>query len=426
MMTRSFLSTTYSIQVTVVVLLCLATLGVSQSGSRFQPVATDLLTNPSFARGLAGWEGSRGVSLDRDSPGTAVLRVGDRAKVALITQLVRDPGRYEHIRVTAEISANGMQALEAIYDLDLQTKRLEVVISDLMLPGMHGDRFLEIVNVRFPGVMKVLLTGHTVLESALYAINSARIDKYITKPWEHDDLALTVAALLHQFRLRRENEALLADLRHRNEKLSEALADLKEAKARSEKEFLHSVQTLAIALEAKDRYTAGHSERVARFSVLIGRKMGLSPAELEDLRSVALLHDIGKIGMADGVLNKPGALSDREFEILREHPVIGAQILSPLSDFAPYILATKHHHERFDGRGYPDGLSGGDLPLSVWIIAIADAFDAMTSTRPYRKGKSISFALQQFEQGKGTQFHPDCADAFVELLRDREMIPTTA
>jgi len=328
-----------------------------------------------------------------------------------------------HVVVTM---TSAEQALEAIYDLTKEGKRLEVVISDLMMPGMQGDRLLEIVNVRFPSVMKVLLTGHAVLESALYAINSARIDKYITKPWEHDDLALTVAGLLHQSRLRRENERLLGDLRHRNQELQVALEELKEAKTRAEKEFLLSIQSLAVALEAKDRYTAGHSERVARFSVLIGRQMGLTPQELEDLRSVALLHDIGKIGMADAVLNKPGALTDREFATLREHPSIGAQILSPLSSFAPYILATKHHHERFDGRGYPDGLSGGALPLSVWIIAIADAFDAMTSTRPYRKGKPISFALEQMQMGRGTQFHPDCADAFVAILREKEMVPAKA
>ena len=315
------------------------------------------------------------------------------------------------------------QALETIFDLQKSGKHLEVVISDLMMQGMKGDRFLEIVNARFPGTMKVLLTGHARLDSALYAINSARIDKYIAKPWEHDDLALTIASLVRQYRLGRENEMLLQDLRRRNDSLNIALKELKEAKQRSEKEFLLSIQSLAVALEAKDRYTAGHSERVARFSVLIARKMGMSAQELEDLRSVALLHDIGKIGMADAVLNKPGALTDREFAILRDHPTIGAQILSPMSAFAPYVLATKHHHERFDGRGYPDGLSGGDLPLGVWIIAIADAFDAMTSTRPYRKGKPISFALQQLEMGKGTQFHPDCADAFVDLLREKQMIP---
>ena len=299
----------------------------------------------------------------------------------------------EHFGKSHEILAvtSAEQGLEAMYGLAQEGKRFEVVISDLMLPGMHGDRMLEIVNDRFPEVIKVLLTGHSDLNAALYAIASAKIDKYIAKPWQHDDLALTMASLIKQYRLRRENEALLKDLRGRNRELAVALEELREAKERSEKEFLLSIQSLAVALEAKDRYTAGHSERVARFSVLIARKMGFPAKELEDLRSIALLHDIGKIGMADAVLNKPGALTDREFEILRDHPSIGAQILSPLSSFVPYILATKHHHERFDGRGYPDGLSGGDLPLAVWVIAIADAFDAMTSTRPYRKGKPISW-----------------------------------
>jgi response regulator RpfG family c-di-GMP phosphodiesterase len=365
-------------------------------------------------------EGTRGEGRLFEGRGYIVCVDDD---LALLQTLEEELG--EHFGESHEVLAvtSAEQAPESMYELARQGKRFEVVISDLMLPGMHGDRMLEIVNDRFPGVIKVLLTGHTDLDAALYAIASARIDKYIAKPWQHDDLTLTMAALIQQHRLRRENEALLVDLQDRNRELAAALEELREAKDRSEKEFLLSIQSLAVALEAKDRYTAGHSERVARFSVLIGRKMGFTPEELEDLRNIALLHDIGKIGMADAVLNKPGALTDREFAILRDHPVIGAQILSPLSSFVPYILATKHHHERFDGRGYPDGLSGNDLPLTVWIIAIADAFDAMTSTRPYRKGKPISFALQQLQMGRGTQFHPDCADAFIELLQERQMIP---
>jgi len=363
---------------------------------------------------------SQGTANTKHDPGWIVCVDDDLGLLQTIEQQLLSQFGATH-EVRGYTSAE--QALEGIYGLAGEGKRIEVVISDLILPGMHGDRLLEIVNGRFPAVLKVLLTGHRVMESALYAINSARIDRFIAKPWEPDDLTLTIASLTCQYRLRRENEALLADLKRRNEELSGALTNLQDAKHKSEREFLLSIQSLAVALEAKDRYTAGHSERVARFSVLIGRKMGLATAELEDLRSVALLHDIGKIGMADAVLNKPGSLTDREFAVLREHPTIGAQILSPLSHFAPYILATKHHHERFDGRGYPDGLSGSDLPLAVWIIAIADAFDAMTSTRPYRKGKPISFALQQLEMGKGTQFHPDCADAFVAILKEKEMIP---
>jgi cyclic di-GMP phosphodiesterase len=315
------------------------------------------------------------------------------------------------------------QALESLYALAEEGRRIEAVIVDLVLPGMQGDRLLELVNARFPDTMKVLLTGHTELQSALYAINTARIDRYHSKPWEPEDLALSMASLLTQYRLQAENGQLLEDLRRRNQELEVALKELDAAKRRSDEEFLLAIQSLAVALEAKDRYTAGHSERVARFAVLLGRKMGVKAKDLEDLRNVALLHDIGKIGMADSVLNKPGALNRREFDIIRNHPNIGAQILSPISHLAPYILATKHHHERYDGKGYPDGLAADELPLSVWIVATADAFDAMTSTRPYRKAKPISFALDQLETGKGTQFHPDCVDAFLEILRENEMLP---
>ena len=310
------------------------------------------------------------------------------------------------------------EALGLIYDLHHDGRTVEMIITDLIMPGMGGDRFLEIVHARFPHVVKILLTGYTGLESALYAINNASLDKYISKPWQIEDLQLTMSSLLKQFQLKQDNQRLLNDLQLRNVELQGTLRDLKRATEQIETNCVETLESLATALEAKDAYTAGHSERVARWSVMLARRIGLSDAEVEEIRSVAMLHDIGKIGMPERILNKAGALTEEEKALVRTHPVTGGQILHPLKSFHHYIPIVRHHHEWFNGNGYPDRIGGGELPLTVWIAAAADAFDAMTSNRPYRRMQTLEFAFQQFEQGAGTQFNPECVKAFMDLLKE--------
>lgn len=177
--------------------------------------------------------------------------------------------------------------------------------------------------------------------------------------------------------------------------------------------------TLAAALDARDTYTAGHSFRVANFSVCIGQAAGLSAQELNLLKKSALLHDIGKIGVPDGVLLKDGKLSDEEFALIKYHPVLGEKILlriEPPDAMAPLLPGVRSHHERFDGKGYPDGLAGVSIPLFGRIIAVADAFDAMTSDRPYRKGMPVEKALKILHDGKGTQWDPEFAQLFIEFM----------
>ncbi len=318
------------------------------------------------------------------------------------------------------ISGDAEEALNLIYDLQRQGRAVELVIADLVMPGMTGDRLLEIVNSRFPQIMKVLLTGHSAVDSALYTINNAKLDKYVSKPWQTEDLQLTLASLLAQYRLRQDNQRLLQDLQQRNAELQGTLKDLEEAKRQIEVNYMDTLQSLARALEAKDAYTAGHSERVARWAVMLARRIGLKESEVDDIRSVALLHDIGKIGMPERILNKPGALTESEFALVKTHPVTGAQILQPLKSFHRYIPIVRHHHEWFNGCGYPDRVGGAELPLPVWIAAAADAFDAMTSNRPYRRMQTLEFAFGQLTGGMGTQFNPECVKAFIDLLEDPE------
>lgn len=174
--------------------------------------------------------------------------------------------------------------------------------------------------------------------------------------------------------------------------------------------------TLAVALDARDPYTAGHSLRVAEYSVIIGQLAGLTGKKLDNLRKSALLHDIGKIGVRDSVLFKEGKLTDEEFDQIKAHPVLGENILrqiEPMEKMAPYLSGVRSHHERYDGNGYPDGLSGTAIPLYGRIIAVADAYDAMTSDRPYRKGIDHERALDILEQGRGSQWDPEFIGLFL-------------
>jgi putative nucleotidyltransferase with HDIG domain len=173
------------------------------------------------------------------------------------------------------------------------------------------------------------------------------------------------------------------------------------------------------ALEARDQYTAGHSRRVMEYSRSVGQRMKLAKQDIEDLKRSALLHDIGKIGVPDMVLKKQTKLTDEEYAIIKSHPETGAAILKYIKSFKDLVPAVYHHHERFDGEGYPDGVKGTAIPMHARIIAIADTFDAMTSSRPYRK-KALSFrtALSELERNKGVQFDPDIADIFIDILQE--------
>lgn len=182
--------------------------------------------------------------------------------------------------------------------------------------------------------------------------------------------------------------------------------------------FVHSIRALANAIDARDPYTSGHSERVTLFSVLIAERMGFEGSALEELRYASLLHDIGKIRIRDAILHKPGKLTDEEFEEMKRHPEYGVEIMQPVRAFQhilPYML---YHHERFDGRGYPHGLKGPEIPLQARIMCVADCFDAMTSDRPYRQGMPVEAAEAELRKWRGMQFDPEATDIFLELIQE--------
>lgn len=188
---------------------------------------------------------------------------------------------------------------------------------------------------------------------------------------------------------------------------SRLLTDLKEL-------FIGAVKTLSSAIDAKSSWTAGHSERVTKYAMTIAKEIGMEDKDLRNLELAGLLHDIGKIGTYEAILDKPGKLTDEELHIMRQHPVKGAEILAPIKQLKEIIPAIRHHHEFYDGKGYPDGLKGESIPLMARIMSVADAVDAMTADRPYRKGKSMDTIIEELKKGSGTQFDPKIVEIFLK------------
>lgn len=186
----------------------------------------------------------------------------------------------------------------------------------------------------------------------------------------------------------------------------------------NEQLLIHIVQTLAGTIDAKDTYTKGHSGRVAYYSKEIARRFGYSESEQDDIYLMGLLHDIGKIGVPDAVINKPGRLTDEEYELIKKHPVIGANILSNIKEKPELAIGAKWHHERYGGNGYPDGIKGEEIPEQARIIAVADAYDAMTSSRSYRDPMPQERVIKEIRDGSGTQFDPRFADIMLEMISE--------
>jgi putative nucleotidyltransferase with HDIG domain len=183
--------------------------------------------------------------------------------------------------------------------------------------------------------------------------------------------------------------------------------------------YLKTIRAFALAVEAKDRYTHGHSENVMKYTVVLAKQLGLSDAEIENVKYAGLLHDIGKIGISEFILNKPSRLTPYEFDEIRKHPEVGAKIIADVPFLRPLVPFVLHHHEYFDGNGYPDGIGGEEIPFGARILSVADVFEAMTSNRPYRKALSPELAVQTLIAGKGKQFDPHMVDAFMDVLKLR-------
>ncbi len=298
------------------------------------------------------------------------------------------------------LEANGSQQA-----MDKMNERpADLVILDIMMPGGSGMELLPEIKKAYPDTIVIMATAAGDAETAIKCVRMGAYD-YFTKPYNLDEVALSIARALNTRRLELE----VLDYQNNLEEKVKVQAH----KIRNS--FMNAVTALALALDAKDGYTSGHSGRVSEISVVIAKELGMQDGSIENIRLAGLIHDIGKIGVKEEVLNKPGLLTPQESEHIKTHPAIGERILKPIVEEQEILDMVRLHHERIDGRGYPDGLSGGQIPPGAAIMALADAYDAMTSDRPYRKSLGHKIAMEEIKKGSGTQFSPDAVEAFLRV-----------
>ncbi|MFC2161247.1 HD domain-containing phosphohydrolase [Acidobacteriota bacterium] len=299
------------------------------------------------------------------------------------------------------LSSSGEQGLSI-----LSEKQPDLVLCDVQMPGMDGFTVAKKIksDENLKHIPIILVTARAGAEMVSEGMQ-AGADDYISKPFNSIELKARIRSMLRI----RDVEAELA-LANRNLKMR--TSDLVE---QQHSLYLSTVKSLASAIDAKDEYTRHHSARVTEFTLKIAKNMGLSEKELEDLELAALLHDIGKIAVPEHILNKPGKLTDEEYDSIKEHPGRGQIILGPVLELLEIARVVRAHHENYDGTGYPDGLKGREIPLGARIMSIADAYDSITSDRPYRKGSSHRRAVKEIIRCSGTQFDPEGVEHFLEV-----------
>lgn len=292
-----------------------------------------------------------------------------------------------------------MEAIEKV-----KNEHFDLMLLDFIMTPIHGDQVVEEIRKFNKELYILLLTGHKDLAPPLETIRRLDIQGYCEKSDKFDQLLLLI-------------ESGIKAISQMNT-IKEINEELKDTYDKLERAYMESIQTLRYTVEAKDTYTRGHSDRVSEFSVLIGKHLGLPETDLRTLQIGGLFHDIGKIGVPDSILLKEGKLTDDEYSEIKNHPTIGAHILSSATIFKDIIPIVKHHHEKYDGNGYPGKLKGDDIPYFARIAAVADTFDAMTSKRTYRDALPLEVVISEIERCKGTQFDPTIADVFLDILNN--------
>lgn len=286
-----------------------------------------------------------------------------------------------------DVAYDGLQALDKVKSFDP-----DLILLDLQMPNMDGYEVTRILKgeEKTRLIPIIIVTALNELNNKIKGIELGA-DEYLMKPFNKFELLARVQSLI---KIKKMNDSLES---------SEAI-----------------LFALANAIEAKDKYTEGHSERVSIYSTRLARKLGMNDEEIDIIRRGGLLHDIGKIGIPESILCKPAPLDFDEYTIMKKHPAIGSKIAEPLKSSVPIQNMIRSHHEEWNGKGHPDGLKGEDIPLEARIVSIADTYDAIVTTRPYRKGQPKEVAFDIMREGAGEQWDPDLIEAFIEMILDWE------
>jgi response regulator RpfG family c-di-GMP phosphodiesterase len=285
-------------------------------------------------------------------------------------------------------AASAAQALEL-----LNSHTCAVIVSDNQMPGESGIEFLCKARQLSPDSVRVMMTAYADLDTALNAINRCEAYRFIIKPWDDQELVELIETCVLRYEL-------LNTLRMKDEAIYRSLSQ---------------------AIELKDHYTRGHSDRVVAFSVALGKYLGLPPVTLTHLEHGAMLHDCGKIGVPEATLNFPGKLDNDQMKVIRQHPEWGGEVARAAGMHQIAVNIVLYHHEHYNGQGYPTGLSGDDIPLEARIVAVADVFDALASDRPYRKALPPEVALREFMAMSGTVLDPAIVEKFLEVVNELQL-----
>lgn len=287
---------------------------------------------------------------------------------------------------------------------EIQIENYDILLLDFSDKPNEKLKILQQIRTINQEIYIIVLINNKIQKNLLKELKELSVQGYCEKNDKLEQLPLFIESAVKSIDQMRTIKNINEELLKSKEKL--------------EKAYLESIETLRFTVEAKDNYTRGHSDRVSEYSVLIGRKLGLPSKDLETLKIGGLFHDIGKIGISDSILLKNGKLTNKEYDEIKSHPIIGKNILSNAAIFQDIIPIVLYHHERYDGKGYPYGLSDKDIPLLARIVAVADAFDAMTSRRSYRNELDIEYVKEELKNKTGTQFDPVVATTFLDILNN--------
>lgn len=305
---------------------------------------------------------------------------------------------------------------------EIRERDIDLVISDYLMPGMNGIEFLTEAKKINEDITLILLTGYADKENVIKAVNQVGVYYYIEKPWDNDSLIKIINNGLEKASLIKQLKKKILEIEDSRNEINR-LYNILEKDYRVQVESIENVMvSLAYILEAKDKYTVGHTQRVSEYAVKLAGKIGLEQERIEKLRMAGLIHDIGKIGVPEVILNKPGKLNEEEFELVKAHTVIGGNICRPLVNFSDLYDMIRHHHEKLNGSGYPDGLKEDEISIEARILSVADVFDALYSDRPYRSKLPLEKVIDILkEESDKRNLDPNLVDKFIEMVNSREI-----